>query len=145
MPRSVLHFDPALLRKARKEAGLRQEDAAEAAGMARTNSNATETGRGHSPGPAGLVRLAGAVKVEPWELSGITRDQATLRDLREWRGLNSNEVIERLDTWGTRRQLDRIEHGNAELSADQVPKLAALYDVDEATLRAAGEATLRRG
>lgn len=130
----IAAFDDAALRSARESKGWSQARLAIEIGMTPSTISAWERGS-NGPEPPRFVELASALGLLPSELLTITRDEWTPSEFRAVVGLQQREAARRLSISASR--LSGFEQGIEEMSADIGARVATLYQVPEAELRAA--------
>lgn len=90
-------FDHARLRRARRAAGMSQQDLADAAGVRQATVSMWESGR-RSPHPTKMSALATALGIDAAELMpGLGGSDRTLGDYRQAIGLSQGALAARLE------------------------------------------------
>jgi transcriptional regulator with XRE-family HTH domain len=130
----VANFRPDALLEARRARGVTLDELGDLVGIPRPNLIAYEKGR-RTPSPERLVQLAGALRVDPLQLTSATRGTATLADLRVRVGLSAADVADQLGV--PRGEFRAFEAGGRDLPAEVVGPLCELLKVAEAELMAA--------
>jgi transcriptional regulator with XRE-family HTH domain len=131
---AVANFIPGALFEARRACGITLDDLGELVGIRRPNLIAYEKGR-RTPSPERLVQLAGALKVDPLQLTTATPATATVADLRVRVGLSAPEAADLLGV--ARSEFRAFEAGGRDLPSEVVGPLCELLNVSEAELMAA--------
>lgn len=139
MPGGTRGFDPRRLRALRRQRGLTQADLAEQVGVRRTYFIRweREDGRGTTPSPKMLCRLADALGVEPWQLTTVEPTNAMLSDLRTWSGHSQPDLADELGVPET--SLSAVERGQRPLGEQAAEALAGHLGVPIGEIRAAYE------
>lgn len=136
-PRSVRGFRPWAVRELREQRGWSLAQLGERIGVSRAQVWQWEDGR-TVPTPGHLVKLAGALQVDPYELFDAEPAEPSLHDLRVRRGLSAKDLAEQagLSYEGLVHRLD-LGRGPAELSEDVTRKLADVLEVEPDAVREA--------
>jgi len=131
----VESFDPEALRRTRQRVGLSQAAVADRLGIARTNYVAYETGRRRPTSPV-LVAMARIVEAAPSDLTTVEPSRASLRDLRQWAGLEHVDVARALGNTSA-TSYGHVERGSQSLPSRHVDRVAELFGVTVEQLHAA--------
>lgn len=141
MSRSIVeNFDPERFAALRERAGLTRAELAHKANLSRNTIFHWESGV-YQPTIDSLVQTLSILRATPSEVVTLSSTQApTLADLRVAVGLARQDVYEYLGL--SRSGWSDIERGLTRVSDDKIAALAILFNVDEATIRAAASETL---
>ena len=131
---AVANFRPGALLEARRACSMTLDELGDLVGIPRPNLIAYEKGR-RTPSPERLVQLAVALRVDPLQLTSVTRSTATLADLRVRVGLSAADVADQLGV--PRGDFRAFEAGGADLPADVAGPLCELLKVSVGDLMAA--------
>lgn len=127
-------FDPDRLRTLREEAGLTRAHIAVRCGVTSESARAWEVGL-IVPAESKVPVLAAALGIHPSALTNTPRNQPTLRQLRQWRGLRCVDAAE-LAGIGVDLVYDSETYVSA-LKPRVCTALADAYEVSERTITAA--------
>ena len=139
LSRSRTHgFSPDRFRQARQRARLTQEDLAIGAGLDATTISHWETGQS-SPGPRQLARAAQVLGKTVGDFLSTPAASRSLAQLRQQVGFTQSDLARLLGmpttTWSM------IERGARRISADRLPEVAAILDVEPDDLEVAWQRT----
>lgn len=84
-------FEPARLKLLRERSGLTRADIAVRCQVTLGTARSWEVGRS-VPSEVNALRLAEALSIHPADLTNTPRNQPTLRQLRQWRGLRGEDA-----------------------------------------------------
>lgn len=138
----IRNFDPAAMAALRHEAGLGVKELAARLEVFHPNVVAWERGR-VQPSPRHLVRIAGALGVEPWRLTSTTPGEAELADLRAWAGMTIADVS--VATGMPPDTYSKVERALRPLGPDRAARIAAAFGADQAAVEDAYRRTKAAG
>ncbi len=119
-------FDPAAVARFRAKLGMTPVQLAILTGVSVESIWSWEAGR-FSPAAPAAKRLADALQVGVSHLTTIAPNEATLTDLRQWKGFTAADAAEAAGL--TKRQIWRIEQYVAAPKPEVREALARVYDV----------------
>jgi len=133
-------FQPTNMARLREQIGMTVDELAQVVEVSAASIRSWEAGRFVPPAPA-AKRLADALRVGVNHLTNISPREATLDDLRQWRGWTREGAADAVGI--SKGQLTYIERHLAEPEGELLEALSKAYEVPPEEVTAAWERGLQ--